>query len=74
MLNKNVNFKSDTSCIEAMLEAFFCVQPDKHVQDFRFHWHCRGVDVHTNGWRYDLRGNRIDPSKTLEQAAREYGR
>lgn len=47
---------------------------DKHIQAFRLYWHMRGVDVHTNGQRFDLRGNRIDAGKSLEQAAREYGR
>lgn len=45
-----------------------------HIQAFRWYWSCRGVNVKTNGQRFDMRGNRIDPSKTLEQAAREYGR
>lgn len=45
MLN-SMAFKSDTSNIEAMLEAFFCVQPDKHVQDWR--WHCFMLNSNPN--------------------------
>lgn len=38
MLNTNMAFKSDTSSIEIMLEAFFCVEPNEHVKAWR--WHC----------------------------------
>ncbi len=47
---------------------------DKHIQAFRLYWRMRGVDVKTNGQRFDLRGKPVDPSKSLEQAAREYRR
>lgn len=48
-------------------------QQDKHMQAFRFYWHCRGVDIRKNGWRYDLRGNRYPMNWSNEQIAQGYG-
>jgi hypothetical protein len=41
MLNTNTQFQSNVSNIEAMLEAFFCVQANEHVKAWK--WHCYSV-------------------------------
>lgn len=74
MLNTALVFESSPQAMELLLEAFFKVQPDKHVQAFRLYWHMRGIDVKTNGQRFDLRGKPVAMGKSLDQAAREYGR
>lgn len=36
------------------------VQQADHIKAWRYYWWTRGVDMRTNGRRYDLRGNPID--------------
>jgi hypothetical protein len=38
MLNTALVFESTPKAMEVLLESFFGMQPDKHVQDWR--WHC----------------------------------
>lgn len=46
---------------------------DKHIQEFRFHWHMRGVDIRHNGQIFNLRGIQ-QYGKNYGQIAKEYGR
>lgn len=61
-----------TGPVELFVDAW--CQQDRHTQAFRLHWHMRGIDIKTNGQRFDLRGNPVAMGKSLDQAAREYGR
>lgn len=45
MLNTNVNFRSSSSNIELMLEAFFNVQHNEHMKAWRWHQFTKNSDM-----------------------------
>jgi hypothetical protein len=45
MLNTNVQFYNSSSNMNALLEAFFCVQANEHVKTWRWHQYTKNFNA-----------------------------
>lgn len=54
-MQANMTFPSASNSFDAMLEAFFCVQPNEHIKAWKWHLYKRGITVDRYGHKRSSR-------------------